>query len=547
MPADNINKSGRQESFRIQKPHQRPTNTGSTIQSSRSSGDSKDQVGGESTWIDFNAVSSDRSRKDVRSQAARASAAARRATLAKKAARQGQQPGSLVFSLPMPSPPQRKSPPVPAPPVKTTIITTPTPQRPANAVAALEQAVVRHAAQAQSSPDQVYFQQMVDIVTRFLDDRPTSLCQKGEISLAHSSIRSMLWNAMTGNTTLFQVSLFLAGTYSNTCGLPRQALRHIGAGLAVLRGASLNAIQEKLAVADAESIAPVAIALLAGWERRYGDQQSYEVHMKAWKILAIPGRSLEEQNVATLTDLALEMYRGSLDDGGQRTRSMGHLASIPAGFRVFDMQRVEMRSLLSLVAQMALYEPHSKTEPMRLRHVALENMSWSPTHTHGFEPGPDYEDSYDPAVLSALYHVRAANINICGVLLQHTMNVHKIFWNFDMKGGMTIHTCSCRHLQTELLMGTQYEYIALWARFMLCAIARDPVQDSLLISMLHRMKIYAWPQLRAVFLSLLYDDQLMGGFCEAVFDILVAHPEWGGNDRRPSASLVSRSEISYQA
>ncbi|KAK0886311.1 hypothetical protein LTR02_018225, partial [Friedmanniomyces endolithicus] len=38
-------------------------------------------VGGTATWIDFNTLGSQGSRKDVRAQAARASAAARKATL----------------------------------------------------------------------------------------------------------------------------------------------------------------------------------------------------------------------------------------------------------------------------------------------------------------------------------------------------------------------------------------------------------------------------------------------------------------------------------
>ncbi|KAK5115048.1 hypothetical protein LTR62_001745 [Meristemomyces frigidus] len=541
-------KKAGKDAFRVQKASQQQSSiaaaaartagavrASSTSNATATPGTATTTVTEPSTWIDFNAVTTDRSRKDVRAQAARASAAARRATLAKKAAKQAGQPGSLVFALtsgpvkagPIKvSNPQRLSAPStkispPKDPSSSTILP------PTTAEQAV--AVVQHglpSSYQQISPDQLYFQQTVDIVTQFLDHRPTSVSAKGEVSMAHSSIRSMLWNAMTCNTTLFQVSLFLAGTYSNTCGLPRQALRHLGPGLTILRGASLEAIQERITPGSGESIAPVAIALLAGWERRYGDQESYEVHMRAWKALAIPGRSLEEQNVSTLTDLALEMYLDSLGEAGQQTQSMGWLSHLPAGFRIFDMSKVEMRSLLTLVAQMALFEPHSKTEPARLRHIALENMSWSPTHTHGYENVLDFEDEYEPLVLSALYHIRAANITICGILLQHTMDIHNITWNFDMRGGMAIHTSSCRHLQTEMLMGTRFEYIAIWARFSLCAVSRDEEQDAMLIGMLQRLNVRTWSHLKAILSCFLYEEGLMGGFCEGLFHLLTENPLW---------------------
>jgi hypothetical protein len=323
-----------------------------------------------STWIDFNSSSSGVSRKDVRAQAARASAAARRATLAKKQARRGTQPGSLIFALP-------------APPV-------------VNKRALFE--AVKHVGSKDdrkaTSAERDYFEQMIPIVTQLLDRKPLTTEQLGETSLAHSSIRSMLWDAMTISTTLFQVAIFIAGTHANTCGLPRSAFVHMGPGLVALRGGSLDAIQAQVTSSDAESIAPVAVALLAGWERRYGDPDSYDVHMKAWKTLSFPGHPLEENNVSTLTDLTLEMYRMSLNSQSATMQADGsrlkvkYPGGLPEGFRIFDNMRAEVKSLLALTAQLAQYDPASKTELARLRRHGLENMAWSPTHTRGVAPAP---------------------------------------------------------------------------------------------------------------------------------------------------------------
>jgi hypothetical protein len=79
----------------------------------------------------------------------------------------------------------------------------------------------------------------------------------------------MLWDAFAFNTTLWRVALFVAGRHSNTCILPRSALAHLDADLVFVRGASLDAIQQKMNVTDATT--RIGIALPAGWEKRFGD------------------------------------------------------------------------------------------------------------------------------------------------------------------------------------------------------------------------------------------------------------------------------------
>ncbi|KAK3068795.1 hypothetical protein LTR53_013355, partial [Teratosphaeriaceae sp. CCFEE 6253] len=466
-----------------------------------------------STWIDFNSLASGESRKAVRAQAARASAAARRATLAKKQARQGPHLGSLIFALP------------------TTAVT-----RKAVASKALLDDVV-HRVQDQSAlrnasaADRVYFHHLVDIVTEFLENRPLSLTQSGETSLAHNSIRSTLWDAMTTSTTLFQVAIFMAGTHSNTCGLPKSAFAHMGPGLITLRGASIDAIQANLTGDDAESIAPIAIALLAGWESRYGDSESYEVHMRAWQTLAISGKSLEEQNVATLTDLTLEMYRLGLDEQSTRSPSgisipVSSMSRLPPGFRAFPMTRAETRSLLAIAAQLAQHHPRSKGEIIRLRRLALENMAWSPTHTRSYEPLPDVEEQYGPLELNALYHIRAVHISICGVILQHTMDMHDVRWSgsFDLRGGLMIHTQSCQHLRTTALLGTKYQEVGLWARFVLCSLARDATQDAFLKATLQKLGVVSFEHLKAIMGSFVYFDNVLGACCFALWTLLDMAP-----------------------
>ncbi|KAK0868583.1 hypothetical protein LTR87_014069 [Friedmanniomyces endolithicus] len=439
-------------------------------------------AGGTATWIDFNTLGSQGSRKDVRAQAARASAAARKATLAKKQARKGPQPGSFIFALPKSKPTE--------PTAVATFVRKPQ-DKPQD----------QEALGNVTAADRSYTQKLLSIVTQNLQRRRLSIDSSGETSLAHTLIRSMLWDAMTSSTTLFQVAIFMAGTHSNTCGLPRSAFAHMGPGLIALRGASLDAIQARITGPDAEGIAPVAVALLAGWERRYGDLESYEVHMKAWKTLAIAGNSLEEQNMATLTDLTLEMYRMGLDE--QSTTA-------PSGY----------------VMPLATHDPKSKRGISRLRRIALENMAWSPTHTQGYEPRPDLEDQYDSLELNALYHIRAVQISICGVLLQEAMDMHGVTWSFDLQGGLHVHTQSCQHLRTEMLIGTKYQDIALWSRFVLCSLARAPAQDVFLTRVLKRLDVKSFVQLRTILERFIYSPTVLSNPCRALWDTLGIAPEW---------------------
>jgi hypothetical protein len=121
-------------------------------------------------------------------------------------------------------------------------------------------------------------------------------------------------------------------------------------------------------------------------------------------------------------------------------------------------------------------------------------------------PNPAYEADYDPLLLCALYHIRVTNVSIVGVMLEQTMIAHKLPWNFDLRGSLYTHTASGVHLGTERLIGTQYQWIALWARYSLCAIARDPTQNPYIIETLKRLGILSWSRMRVKLEDQLYFD-----------------------------------------
>lgn len=361
-------------------------------------------------------------------------------------------------------------------------------------------------------------------VSTLLHSPPISPEQPG---MSLKAIRTQLLDAFANSGTLFQTAIFMAGTHSNTCGLPPTALHStLGAGLIMLRGASMDAIQTAVVAEPGNSTTSVAIALLAAWERRFGDQGSYEIHVQAWRTMSLSPGALEVNSISKLADLTLEGFREQLNErSASVTPSLSpqsHIGrrfppGLPSGFMVFRADRPEAMSLLHCVAQVATHVLESEGAPARMRRVCVENMAWGPSHSIRCEIDPANEESWDQLELNALYHIRAVNISINGVYMQATLHAHNSELGMNLEAGLAIHTESCKHLNSEALMGTKFQEVALWARFILCAISREPSSDRLLRSFLHLQGIRNWIQLRALLERHLYSELLLGAISHDLY------------------------------
>ncbi|KAI7360205.1 hypothetical protein KC320_g168 [Hortaea werneckii] len=351
--------------------------------------------------------------------------------------------------------------------------------------------------------------QLLEFMRAFQDGKQWYAGPLQGTALAQKAIRTLLWDAYASHPTLFQAALFISGTHSNSCGLPPTAVHHMGSGMLVLRGASLDSIQAAVFASDATdaSSTPIAIALLAGWERRYGDPESYAVHMNAWRSLSLPAKALEENNVSTLTEVTLEIFRGALDERSFVSPSEVKVAStasasnsqrrLPLGFKVFNVARPEVRSLLMLIAIVNAFKPNDLSMMPARRKLGLEILAWSPTHTISAGPVPWAEESYDQLELNALYHARAALISINGTIYRKTLDTLKIAMMFQIQAALDVHCVSCQHLNTDALLGTKYEELAFWSRFTLCAISRDPDRDGYIKRLLHALRLDSWEKVKA--------------------------------------------------
>ncbi|KAI4852334.1 hypothetical protein E4T44_01550 [Aureobasidium sp. EXF-8845] len=205
-------------------------------------------------------------------------------------------------------------------------------------------------------------------------------------SMAQKSDRTLLWNAFTGGNTCFEAALFVAGTFANTCGISRHELHAgFGSGLLFLRGASLDGIQKTITHTPKDSLNSISIALLAGWERRFGDEQSYAVHLQAWKSLPLATGSLEESSIAALADAALMCFQEAnqeryiAESAFSAARSLVHGTvfpqGLPCGFHIIPTEHPEALSLLGTVAKLAAFDWRAPKSVETVRKHILETLS----------------------------------------------------------------------------------------------------------------------------------------------------------------------------
>lgn len=461
------------------------------------------------TFIDYTSTltnprqagqSVDKRRKDVRVHAAMASADKRKATIARKDAYGWQRRARLLSEIQV-----YKS------------------QHTSN-----DGGISTH--KFQVGPDTTAFNLLAEFVTELNPDSSWFTGPIERTSLSGKAIRTTLWGAVTNNSTLFQAAVFIAGTHSNTCGLPPTAIHDLSTGMLLLRGASLAAIQAAVMASEVESLTPVAIAMLAGWERRFGDPRSYEVHMQAWRNLSIPSKALDENNVSSLAELTLETFREGLDeraamapDAPAGPHHLKHAVRLPIGFAIFHrtLHYAETRSLLRIMSEFNGLDPSASDSISRMRRLGLENLSWTPCHTLSCQSIVTKEEEWDQEELNALYHVRAASISIGAMLILECHKRHNRPWLLDLDSALAEHTVSCQHLRTEELLGTQYAEVAVWSRFVLCATSRDPDRDELIRHFLQCLDIHSWPEMKSVLQRYLWFEHMIGSQCRDFFDIIV--------------------------
>lgn len=349
-------------------------------------------------------------------------------------------------------------------------------------------------------------------------------------ALSQKLVRTLLWELIADDHLLFQAAIFVAGTHCNTCGAPSASIQ-LGPALAVLRGASLRALRETVQHAENSSFKTTAIALLAGWERKFGDRDSYSTHMSVWRALPLPRHALNEGYVLTLLDFTFEAFREGLDEQAGLNHSVlapwtifhqAETAPTLRGFARVSKTWPESRSLLAIAFRISIFDPYDLESIPTIRKLCIDGIAWSPSHTKGIVPLAAYEDSRHDLPLSTLYHIRAACISLNGILLRIASDHHGIPCLADIEDALFAHSVSCRRLPTKILMGTEFQNIALWSRFFVCVAARDTGSDDLLRELMAGSKINSFGQLEQLFDEIMYHRNILRDRCWTMYSSLVA-------------------------
>lgn len=360
-------------------------------------------------------------------------------------------------------------------------------------------------------------------------------------SLAQKATRTLLWDAYAGSAALSNTALFVAGTHTHSFGSSREGGLVLSRFMRALRVAAVKMVEADVTAPHCEPSAPLALALLAGWERRYGAQGAWPTQVKLWRRACLPASALEE-DISSLTDVTLDIIRQELNERSYINRRDISFATpdpvaprsigkhhIPSGFKVFRIDRPEHRSLLCLATD--VYRAPLDTIPALQvrRKLQYALTGWSPTHTASIEASLDIlrlrENEYaDHAELSALYHVRAALRllnSLCSFRTQETLGVLPLAFYPVQRALDSCCASYVQSLDSHSLLGTRFERLAFWSRFSLCASSFTDSQASFVRQMMYRMDLDTWASVEAVLLAHM-DAGLpdIWGQCRKLFDHL---------------------------
>jgi hypothetical protein len=394
-----------------------------------------------------------------------------------------------------------------------------------------------------NSHGSVEFEHFVELIARLHNHKSWYHASIAGASLAHKVVRTLLWNLISEDSLLFQAGIFVAGTHSNTCGIPSHDA-DISPAQAVMRGASLASLRTAAFGTEHNSYKTVAVALLAGWERRFGDPEFFKTHMRAWKSLPLPEHALDENYVLALLDVTFEVFQDSLNEQcaleeGAQERSPFLMTpanpykpqDLPPALRDLFGDWPEATSLRAICCKTAAFTPYAPTAVPEIRQLIIEVIAWDPSHTQAYTPTPEYEDRVDPVQLNILYHVRAALISITGKFLRLASDYHHVQWEADIEGALYFHALSCRHLKTYALVQAGYAELALWSRWIMCAISRVPEADTTLRRLLEILQIQAFDDLDAILSEYIYPESAGKQLSYRLYTelyLLDTEPDFGG-------------------
>ena len=388
-------------------------------------------------------------------------------------------------------------------------------------------------------------------------------------SLAQRATRMMLWDSLSSTTLLAQLGLLIAGTRTQSRGTLPDGSLEIDAIMRGVKRASVEMLQSAFSSPECESSTPLALALCAGWERRYGDGEAWRKQLLLWQKAALPTTALET-NITALADVVLEIIRQDLDDRSltlpsgivfapavvrdaytAASENSGKLC-VPPGFRILPISRPEVRSLLALVTDV-YRSANSTDEALQGRHkLSFALVAWCPWHTRVVGlPVNDpsqiaMERQYaDQAELSALFHVRATTRLLNSFLTFSIMNALEFLplGHYTVQRALDVCCASyMQRLKTQALTGTRFGPLAFWSRYVMCSLSSDANQAMEVERLMNDLGLSGWLKVKDT-LGVFMDENVPGIWekCHALYQKLTNSKMDSAADRGYDARMKVRN------
>jgi hypothetical protein len=347
-------------------------------------------------------------------------------------------------------------------------------------------------------------------------------------SMAGIAFETKLWTRTVLNGDLHAVALLVVSTETNLIGIegisgPRTS------SVMFLRGSALRRMQLALKFPVqkpseyATSSLPICLSSLAGWEQVcsfvrsspsqsdcsqvYGDIHSHQIHIQALKnVFGITnGQSRDTEGYRSVEMLRsfAQAVRKRYDELSSHITSDKNLHIDPEldtmntsrttrvlpdilNYDGFDLSRRETRTLLFLLQRLATYDLFAANAWPAMHELSLLVFAWRPTE----RPPSTWLLSTYPKHLEdlALYHIRAGMIAVLGAWTWAVARLKPGDEDyFSSADAMDEHYMQTQPIETEYLVGTEFEEAALWSVFIVTATATPSIRSRRSIEILRRL------------------------------------------------------------
>ncbi|KAI7498172.1 hypothetical protein KC367_g5271 [Hortaea werneckii] len=252
---------------------------------------------------------------------------------------------------------------------------------------------------------------------------------------------------ITSNGLLYQVSGLLATTSSDRRNRHFQTWPVLNWTRYNVLGALSTALSKSNGGSDALAF---IVAILTGWERMFGDQAAFQIHLSA----------LQEM---TTKRGAQRSREPSLDTGLIKFPSLPAAARLPDGFGNLRVLGLLPNSLLDLVSRLGLTDRHEQVDMNEWRRVPILLMALKPAGRPAVDAFVNGELGLQVAEC-----VRISAMMFVTLVLAVTDNDD---WNQPMLSAIEPTYSDTHGIPVETLVGSVYDEVLLWSLCVFYALA----------------------------------------------------------------------------